>query len=257
MSNGNEYSEIEERLKRLNDVDLDKLLNINENRKKNNLGMYRMNCLVVGKTGSGKTTMLLKMLLSDVIDDFKLLIFIIPRESLESGFYKSLDQNKGKLNKIIFFIVIGEDDLPTIEEINQISRMIKKPIAIILDDFINAFGKPSSTNWLIFKRYITQLSRIQYGCSLFVLTQNLHQFETTYRKNFNSFICFVNSLTQRQFKDIITSYYDYGDFTESQVKQLFNLFKNSLHTPLFLLNNGDPEHSMIYESEYINPNELF
>lgn len=248
---------ITDKLKNLNEIDLDKVLNIKENRKKNNLGLYRMNCMVIGKTGSGKTTFLLKLLLSDAIDEFKLILFIIPRESLESGFYKSLNDNKQKFNKIIYFIVIGEDDLPTIELINDLSKIIKGRIAIVLDDFINAFGKPSSTNWLIFKRYITQLSRIQYGCSLFVLTQNLLQFDTTYRKNFNSFICFVNSLTLRQFKDIMTSYYDYGDFTEQQIKKLFPIFKNSLHSPLILLNNGIPEQSMIYDGEFINPEELF
>ena len=96
---------ITDKLKNLNDIDLDKVLNIKENRKKNNLGLYRMNCMVIGKTGSGKTTFLLKLLLSDTIDDFKLLLFIIPRESLESGFYKSLNDNKQKFNKIIYFIV--------------------------------------------------------------------------------------------------------------------------------------------------------
>ena len=97
---------ITDKLKNLNDIDLDKVLNIKENRKKNNLGLYRMNCMVIGKTGSGKTTFLLKLLLSDTIDEFKLLLFIIPRESLESGFYKSLNENKQRFNKIIYFIII-------------------------------------------------------------------------------------------------------------------------------------------------------
>ena len=60
-----------------------------------------------------------------------------------------------------------------------------------------------------------------------------------------------------QFKDIIKSYYDYGDFTKPQLERLYNVFKGSLHTPLFLINSGNPETSMIYENSYINPNDLF
>lgn len=234
----------------LEHVNLDDFLKIDENRKPNKFGMYRMNCLIIGKTGSGKTTTLLKALLSDVIDDFGLLLFIIPIESLDSGFYKTISSEgfKKKINKHIAFCIIGEEPLPTIKEITEISRKLKKPIALVLDDFINAFKKD---DWLVFKRYVTQLSRVPYGASLFALTQNLLQFPTTYRKNFNCFVLFCNSLTLLQFKEIMRSYYDYGDFTKDELELLYNTFKTGAHTPLWLINSSDKNKSMMFGSEWV------
>ena len=249
----NDFEENED-FKQLETLNLDKLLKINENREPNKFGLYRLNCLIVGKTGSGKTTTLLKALLTDAIDDFDILIFIIPRESLESGFYKSLFTQSKNIPKQIVFIIIGEEPLPTVEELNDISKHNKARIALILDDFINAFKKD---DWLVFKRYVTQLSRVEFGCSLFVLTQNLLEFPTTYRKNFNCFCLFVNSLTMLQFKDIVKSYYDYGNFNKLQLEELFNTFKKKAHTPLWLINTSDENKSMMYGSIYINPNSLF
>lgn len=246
--------------KRMKDIDLDKVLDIKENRKPNNLGLYRLNCLIVGKTGSGKTTILLKALLTDAIDDFKCILVIVPRESLESGFYESLYKKVQKSKtptingKYFLFTIIGEDDLPTIEQINKLSKQVKGRIAVILDDFINAF-KPD--DWLLFKRYVTQLSRVEYGASLFALTQNLLQFPTVYRKNFNCFVLFCNSLTVLQFKDVMRSYYDYGDFTKEELETLFNVFKREIHEPVWLINSGDVSESMIWKGNYINPETLF
>ena len=249
--------------KRMKDIDLDKVLEIKENRMPNNLGLYRMNCLVVGKTGSGKTTTLLKAIFTNAIDDFRVIMIIIPRESLESGFYSSLykkisnireSKNPTLNGKYFLFYIIGEDDLPTIEQINKISKQVKGRIAVILDDFINAFKKD---DWLLFKRYITQLSRVENGASLFALTQNLLQFPTVYRKNFNCFILFCNSLTALQFKDILRSYFDYGDFTKEELEVLFAIFKREPHEGLWLINSGDAATSMIWKSNYINPEKIF
>lgn len=256
MSKGDKLA----KFKKMKDINLDKVLDIKENRTPNNFGLYRMNCLIIGKTGSGKTTILLKALLSDAIDDFKLLLIIVPRESLESGFYKSLyDKLKSskdqKINgKYFLFCIIGEEDLPQIDKINKISKQIKGKIAVILDDFINAF---QANEWLLFKRYVTQLSRVEYGASLFALTQNLLQFPTTYRKNFNVFVLFCNSLTILQFKDIMRSYYDYSDFTKEQLEALFSTFKREAHEPVWLINGANADESMIWKGTFINPEKIF
>ena len=240
----------------MRDMNLDKFLKLDENREPNHLGLYRMNCLVIGKTGSGKTTVLLKALLTDAIDNFSLLIFIIPRESMESGFYKKLEQavRAGRIKKNIIFVIIGEEDLPTIQKLNEISNQVKGRIAIVLDDFINAFKKDE---WLIFKRYITQLSRVKYGASLFCLTQNWRQIgEPAYRKNFNAFILFVNSLRRENFAEILTSYFDHYSFNKNEISQLYNIFKQDPHQPLWLINGTDEEDSMLYDGMYIYPDEL-
>lgn len=243
---------------KMDKINLDKFLGLDENRKPNNLGLYRTNCLVIGKTGTGKTTTLLKALLSKAIDDFKYFIFIIPRESMNSGFYKRLEVGirEKRINMNVSFVIIGEDTLPSISKINEISEKVKGPIAIVLDDFINAFSEKNG-DWLMFRRYVTQLSRVKYGASLFALTQNWQQFDTQYRKNFNMFIIFVNSLRLQNFREIMTSYYDHGNFTKEQLNELYNIFKQDLHTPLWLINSDDEDKSMIYDGVYLKPEDIF
>lgn len=228
------------------DFDLDKYLGNDENRKPNKFGLYRLNCLVVGKTGSGKTTWLIKNLLAGNIDDFQKIICIIPRESYNSGIYQRIRTNKN-LSKYFVFYIIGEESLPTIEELNSIHMKI----ALIVDDFINAFTK---IDWLVLKRYITQCSRITKGCSLFVLTQYLQLLPVAYRKNFNMFVMFVNSFSMIQFNDMMRSYYDNQVFNKEQLKDLYNTTKSFAHTPLIAVNNGDSEHSLAFGDKWIISN---
>lgn len=225
------------------DFDLDKYLGNDENRKPNKFGLYRLNCLVIGKTGSGKTTWLIKNLISGNIDDFDLIICIIPRESLQSGIYQQIMKNK-KLSPYFVFYIIGEEPLPTIEELNN----IKRKIALVVDDFINAFSK---NDWLVLKRYITQCSRVTKGCSLFVLTQYLQLLPVSYRKNFNMFVMFVNSFSMLQFNDMMRSYYDNQVFDKKQLKELYNTTKGFPHTPLIAVNNGTPSHSLAFGDKWI------
>lgn len=227
--------------------DLDAYLNNDESRHLNNLGLYRVNCLVVGKTGSGKTTWLIKALLSGAIDDFKRVIVIIPRESMSSGIYAKIAENKD-LKKFFAWVIIGEEHLPTIEEFQKASNQIKGRIAVIIDDFINAFTK---NDWLVLKRYITQLSRLKYGASLFCLTQYLQLLPVSYRKNFNMFVLFVNSFSKLQFNDVLRSYYDCQNLTKEQETKLYETTKQAAHDPLVLINNGDANHSMLFMGSWL------
>ena len=227
------------------DIDLDKVLKNNENRKPNRLGIYRTTAMVCGSSGFGKTTAILKALLSGVIDDYGLIIVIIPRESLDSGYYKTIYEKE--VPGFVFYI-IGEDDLPTIEKINNISKEVKRPIAVLMDDYINALDK---NGWLLFKRYITQLSRVSYGASLFALSQDLYSLKPTYRKGFNTFVIFPASLTQMQFNDILRNYYQNQTFDNDELKNMYTTFKKDKHGSLWLINNNDPEHSMMFNNIWI------
>lgn len=227
------------------EVDLDKVLKNNENRQPNKLGIYRTTALVIGSSGYGKSTTILKALLSGFIEDFGLIIVIIPRESLESGYYKTIYEKE--VPGFVFYI-IGEDDLPTIEKLNNISKEVKKPIAVLMDDYVNALDK---IGWLLFKRYITQLSRVSYGASLFALTQDLYTLRPTYRKGFNTFIIFPASLTQMQFNDILRNYYQNQTFDNDELKTMYTTFKKDKHGSLWLINNNDPEHSMMFNNVWI------
>ena len=203
------------------DFDLDEYLGNNENRKPNKFGLYRLNCLVIGKTGSGKTTWLIKNLLAGNIDDFQKIICIIPRESYDSGIYQRIRTDKRLKNHFIFYI-IGEESLPSVEELNSIHMKI----ALIVDDFINTFTK---NDWLVLKRYITQCSRI---------TKDM-------------FVMFVNSFSSLQFNDMMRSYYDNQVFDKQQLNELYNTTKSFAHTPLIAVNNGQPEHSLAFGDKWI------
>lgn len=226
-------------------LNLDDVLKNNENRKPNKLGMYRTTAMVVASSGFGKTTTVLKSLLSGLIDDYGLIMIMIPRESLDSGYYKSL------YNYDVpgfMFVVIGEEPLPSIESIAKISEEVKKPIAVVLDDYVNALDK---AGWLTFKRYITQLSRVHYGASLFALCQDLYTLKPMYRKGFNTFIIFPASLTEMQFKDILRNYYTMQAFESDELKKLYQVFKKDKHGSLWLINNNDATHSMMFNNVWI------
>lgn len=230
------------------DVDLDRFLHNNENRKPNKLGLYRMSMLCVANSGYGKTTTILKALLSGFIEDFGLIVIIIPRESAESGYYKSLIDatRKNKISGFLFYI-IGEDDLPSIETLNKISNEIKSPMALIIDDYVNAFSR---NEWLLFKRYITQLSRVSYGASLFALCQDLYTLRPAYRKGFNSFCIFPASFTQMSFNDVLRNYYQGQTFNNEELKTMYTTFKQDKHGALWLINNGQ-EKSMMFNNIWI------
>lgn len=232
----------------LTGIDLDDLLKNDENRKPNNIGLYRVSCMCFAASGFGKTTTVLKAILSGFIDSYGLCIIIIPRESLESGYYKTI-YNRVESNKLSGFVfyIIGEEPLPTVAYINQLSEEIKQPIAVIVDDYINAFDK---ADWLTFKRYITQLSRVTHGASLFALSQDLYSLKPVYRKGFNVFIIFPASMTQLQFNDMLRSYYQNRTFTASELTELYTIMKKNKHGALWLINNNQAK-SMLYDNYWL------
>lgn len=231
-------------------IDIDSLLlKGQENRTPNKLGLYRTVALVVGSSGSGKSTTLLSMLLSDSIDEYDYYIICLPTESMESGIYRTLKEKELP----IVWVNIDDENLPSIKEIqamnHQVAKQMKKEMkdfkcCLILDDFItNKKIQP------MVKRYLTQLSRA--SCSLFMLTQTYNNLEPAYRKSANLFILFCATLTFRVFTEIMRSYYIHGNFTPEQLKTLYNCFKSEYHEPVILINNEDKNKSMIYKNHYI------
>lgn len=124
-------------------IDIDKLLlKGQENRKPNKLGLYRTVALVIGSSGSGKSTAILSMLLTESIDQYDYFIICLPSESMDGGIYRTLRENN---DLPIYWVNIDEENLPSIKEIqdlnNQIAKQNKKElkdfkVAMILDDFI-------------------------------------------------------------------------------------------------------------------------
>lgn len=232
-------------------IDIDSLLlKGQENRTPNKLGLYRTVALVIGSSGSGKSTAILSMLLTESIEKYDYYIICLPTESMDSGIYKTLKEKK---ELPIVWINIDDENLPSISEIQNMNREIAKQmkketkdfkVAMILDDFISIKKIQPMV-----KRYLTQLSRA--SCSLYMLTQTYNNLEPAYRKSANVFILFCATITFRVFTEIMRSYYIHGNFTPEQLKTLYNCFKSEYHEPVILINNEDKNKSMIYKNNYI------
>src|SRR5574344_1225394 len=148
--------------------ELDKLLG-SESRKPNAyFGIYKISALVIGSSGSGKTSFVLNLLFSDKLDCDNL-VLIIPEESCYSGLYASLIKFKkvkthnGRIINV-HVIVINKTPFPTVRQFQE-ANLVK--CCIIVDDFVSCISK---NDFDVLKSYTTQISRVS-ECKLFVLVQ--------------------------------------------------------------------------------------
>ena len=97
-------------------------LNKSEDRTINPIfGVYHIRALVCGSSGSGKTTFILNYILQN-LDEYKIIIYLAPTETLESGFLKTV-KNISELKNKLIFLDIRNDKLPTIQELQQLNSI--------------------------------------------------------------------------------------------------------------------------------------
>ena len=230
-------------------------LNKNEDRTKNKLfNLYHLRCLVCGSSGSGKTTWILNYIFQNM-ESYKLILYLAPTETLNSGFIKTIIDKK-ILDKYIYFIDIRKDKLPTISELQELYKQIsqrraseKSPrIALILDDFINVLTSKDDRKQI--NAYLTQLSRA--NCDLFLLVQTYNHITPSIATNINMMVLFTKYMSRDSFNTCIRRSFT-GEYNKKIGDEIYNTLRHiNQHEPFIFINDQPIDKSIIYNNYYLD-----
>lgn len=226
-------------------------LNKTEDRKINPIfGVYHIRALVCGSSGSGKTTFILNYLFQN-LDEYKLIIYLAPTETLESGFLKSVKDFKDLKNKLIF-LNIRSDKLPTIQELQELNHVKTNQkghrIALILDDFINVLTSKEDIKQI--SAYLTQSSRA--SCDLFLLVQTYNKISPSIATNINTLILFPKYMSRDSFNACIRRSFT-GEYSKTIGDEIYNTLRHTNpHKPFIFINDQPSDKSIIFNNYYLN-----
>lgn len=152
---------------------VDFLLNNDENRIKNTFwNSYKSNILILGPTGSGKTSLLVKLLANEENNKFiDQILILAPAASLQSGIYKKLITDGYPFQSL-------EDGIPPLY--NSLDKRLRN--VVIIDDFLTESWKENKAG---FKEYLCNSSR--RNASIYALTQQYKMIEKRDRGQFDIF----------------------------------------------------------------------
>lgn len=265
--------------------DIDSLLDFKEKGRKINpyYGIYKINMLIAGGSGSGKTTFAINNILNHIITSRIILLFC-PSETYTSGFWfniiSHLDEINEKynlnLNIIIFDISRGNyftsfDDyvefgdgvlyqgLPTLSELIKFRNTYLKKThdnsswLLIFDDFINNFN---TSDWSEYFRYIHNISRM--NGSIMSLVQSISGIPAAVRSSYTIIVLFTNYLADSVSKTLIKNCW-VNNLTNEQISELIRTTKmaqgSKKHIPLILIGSTAPvEKNIIYNNKFITFN---
>ena len=243
-----DISEVEdERI--LKNWDIEKL-NQSEDRTINPIfGVYHIRALICGSSGSGKTTFILNYLLQN-LKIYKLIIYLAPTESLESGFLKTVRQIKDLKNKFIM-LNIRTDSLPTIKELQQINNTKTDnegyKIALIMDDFINVLISKDDIKQI--NAYLTQSSRA--SCDLFLLVQTYNKISPSIATNINTLILFPKYMSRDSFNACIRRSFT-GEYNKKIGDVIYETLRHTNpHKPFIFINDQPSDKSIIFNNYYL------
>lgn len=262
--------------------DIDKLLNGSESREVNEyFGIYKINALIVGGSGSGKTTWIINMILNNILDCDVILCFI-PHETLYSGFYQSLLRSE-HFDKPILVFEIGNnkhytslDDAEEIEIKSQkrsntelspranyiiqgmptVSQLFKiksdlgfnEPL-IIFDDFVNVLNKQM---WDDYYRYIHNGSRL--NAKICSCVQSINRIPPQVRSSYTIVVLFTNYLTHSVITTMLRNCVNNPMLDKNNTEYLLDLISKDInkHNPLIIIGGDcDQKKSIIYNNNYI------
>jgi hypothetical protein len=233
----------------LKNWDIEKL-NQSEDRTINPIfGVYHIRALICGSSGSGKTTFILNYLLQN-LKIYKLIIYLAPTESLESGFLKTVRQIKDLKNKFIM-LNIRTDSLPTIKELQQINNTKTDnegyKIALIMDDFINVLTSKDDIKQI--NAYLTQSSRA--SCDLFLLVQTYNKISPSIATNINTLILFPKYMSRDSFNACIRRSFT-GEYNKKIGDVIYETLRHTNpHKPFIFINDQPSDKSIIFNNYYL------
>jgi hypothetical protein len=250
--------------------DIDKILLDDESRKPNKyFNIYKLNFLISGGSGSGKSSFIIKLLLNEIIE-FDLLILIAPVETIKSGIYKNLILKFNDLfkNKILFIFNLSEpytglekfkkgtdnillfNGLPKFNDLFELKKELDiNRCCIIFDDFISCLNRKT---WIDYYEYIHNSSRL--NASLISSCQDIKNIPPAIRNSYTIIILFVNYLTISNIKTLIKNTVNII-LSDDNLNYLINYIKNDedKHEPLILVGGDCPfDKKIIYKNNYIN-----
>ena len=257
--------------------DIDRLLNGSESRKVNEyFGIYKLNILCVGGSGSGKTTWIINQILNNILECDVILCFI-PHETLYSGFYQSLLKSV-QFNKPILVFEISSNKkftsidnaesipiksqkranyivqgMPTVSQLFKIKNDLKfKEPLIIFDDFVNVLNKQM---WDDYYRYIHNGSRL--NAKICSCVQSINRIPPQVRSSYTIVVLFTNYLTHSVITTMLRNCVNNPMLDKNNTDYLLDLIDKdpNKHNPLIIIGGDvDQKKSIIYNNNYISFN---
>lgn len=257
--------------------DIDKLFNKNESREVNKYyHIYKINMLIAGGSGSGKTTFIINQILNNILTCDILLLFI-PYETIYSGFYqqllhtenfekpilvfeignnnvyKSLDgaeeivvKGSGE-NKRSNFIVKG---MPNMNQLFKIKSDLKfKEPLIIFDDFVSVLTRQM---WEDYFRYIHNASRL--SAKLCSCVQSINKIPPQVRSSYTIVVLFTNYLTNSVIMTLLRNCVNNPMLDKKNTEYILKIIDkdDNKHNPLIIVGGDvDQKKSIIYNNNYI------
>ena len=255
--------------------DIDKLLNGSESRKVNEyFGIYKLNILCVGGSGSGKTTWIINQILNNILECDVILCFI-PHETLYSGFYQSLLHSE-QFNKPILVFEIASNKqftsidnaesipiktqkrsnyivqgMPNVSQLFKIKNDLKfKEPLIIFDDFVNVLNKQM---WDDYYRYIHNGSRL--NAKICSCVQSINKIPPQVRSSYTIVVLFTNYLTHSVITTMLRNCVNNPMLDKKNTDYLLDLIDKdpNKHNPLIIIGGDvDQKKSIIYNNNYIS-----
>lgn len=255
--------------------DIDQLLNGSESRKVNEyFGIYKLNILCVGGSGSGKTTWIINQILNNILECDVILCFI-PHETLYSGFYQSLLKSEQFSKPILVFEIASNNKftsidnaesipiksqkrsnyivqgMPTVSQLFKIKNDLKfKEPLIIFDDFVNVLNRQM---WDDYYRYIHNGSRL--NAKLCSCVQSINRIPPQVRSSYTIVVLFTNYLTHSVITTMLRNCVNNPMLDKNNTDYLLDLIDKdpNKHNPLIIIGGDvDQKKSIIYNNNYIS-----
>lgn len=256
--------------------DIDELFNKNESRTVNEyFGIYKLNILVCGGSGSGKTTWIINMILNNILTCDILLLFI-PHETINSGFYQQLLKTD-KFSKPILVFEIGQDKvyngvksakeikindkrsnyivegMPTLNQLFNLKEELgfKEPL-IVFDDFVSILSRQM---WQDYYRYIHNASRL--NAKLVSCVQSISKIPPQVRSSYTIVVLFTNYLTRSVIMTLMKNCVNNAMLNNKNIEYLLDIIENDInkHNPLIIIGGDvDQKKSILYNNNYITLN---
>lgn len=273
------YINIEKKDFKYVNFDIDKLFNKNESRDVNKYyHIYKINMLIAGGSGSGKTTFIINQILNNILTCDILLLFI-PYETIYSGFYQQLLHTENFEKPILVFEIGNNNVFKSIDEaeeivikpkgegqkarsnfivkgmpnLNQLFKIksdlkFKEPL-IIFDDFVNVLTRQM---WEDYFRYIHNSSRL--SAKICSCVQSINKIPPQVRSSYTIVVLFTNYLTNSVIMTLLRNCVNNPMLDKKNTEYILKIIENddNKHNPLIIVGGDvDQKKSIIYNNNYI------